>query len=90
MESFFFGVALALAVILLIPFYRVYRGPAVGDRLLGAAAAGTKTLTLVLLIGVLYDRLDMFVDISMGYAILNFAGVIAMSKYFRTQTTARR
>jgi multicomponent Na+:H+ antiporter subunit F len=25
----------------------------------------------------------MFVDISMGYAILNFVGVVAMAKYFK-------
>jgi multicomponent Na+:H+ antiporter subunit F len=83
MEAFFFSIALVLCVALLIPFYRVYRGPTVFDRLLGAAAVGAKTLTLILLFGLMFDRLDMFIDISLGYAILNFVGVIAMAKYFR-------
>ncbi len=83
MELFFSFTAALLAVALLIPFYRVLAGPNVFDRLLGAAAVGAKTITLVLLFGVVYDRLDMFVDIALGYAILNFILVIAMAKYFR-------
>lgn len=83
MHTFFVAMALALGVILLIPFYRVCMGPTVFDRLLGAAAVGSKTITIVLLIGFMFDRIDMFIDISLGYAILNFVGVIAMAKYFK-------
>ena len=84
MEIFFLCIALILCIALLIPFYRVYKGPTVADRLLGASAVGTKTIALILLFGVMFDRLDMFIDISMGYAILNFIGAIAMGKYFRS------
>ena len=84
MDIFFNIVALTLCIALLIPFYRVYKGPTVFDRLLGATAVGAKTLTLILLFGLMFDRLDMFIDISLGYAILNFVGVIAMAKYFRS------
>ena len=83
MDTFFITIALILCISLLIPFYRVYKGPTVFDRLLGAGAVGTKTLTLILLFGLLFDRLDMFIDISLSYAILNFIGVIVMGKYFR-------
>lgn len=84
METFFVTIAAILALVLLIPFYRVYDGPTVFDRLLGSAAVGAKTITLVLLFGVIYDRVDMFVDIALGYAILNFVGAIAMAKYFKS------
>lgn len=84
MHNFFIVIAALLALVLLIPFYRVYKGPTVFDRLLGAAAVGSKTITLVLLFGLTYDRLDMFVDIALGYAILNFVGVIAIAKYFKS------
>ncbi len=90
MDTFFISVALVLCVALLIPFYRVYKGPTVFDRLLGAAAVGAKTLTLILLFGLLFDRVDLFIDISLGYAILNFVGVIAMSKYFRRRERASK
>jgi multicomponent Na+:H+ antiporter subunit F len=86
MTLFFTVVSSLLAIVLLIPFYRVFKGPTVFDRLLGAAAVGAKTITLLLLIGLIYNRLDMVVDIALAYAILNFVGVIAMSKYFRKRT----
>lgn len=83
MQTFFIAIALVLCIALLLPFYRVYKGPTVFDRLLGLAAIGAKILTVILLFGVMFDRLEMFIDISLGYAILNFVGVIAMAKYFR-------
>ncbi|MFW5791640.1 MAG: monovalent cation/H+ antiporter complex subunit F [Desulfohalobiaceae bacterium] len=32
--------------------------------------------------GLLFERFDMFVDIAMAYALLNFMAVLAMSRYF--------
>ncbi|WP_045222186.1 monovalent cation/H+ antiporter complex subunit F [Desulfonatronum thioautotrophicum] len=90
MQTFFISIALVLCIALLIPFYRVYKGPTVFDRLLGAAAVGAKILTLILLFGLMFDRLDMFIDISLGYAILNFVGVIAMAKYFRSSARSAK
>jgi multicomponent Na+:H+ antiporter subunit F len=78
--------ALALGIVLLIPFYRVYKGPTLFDRWLGASAIGSKTITLVLLFGLIYGRLDMFIDISLGYAVLNFVGVVIMAKYLKATT----
>lgn len=83
MHQIFLFMIFMLGVVLLLPFYRVYKGPTIFDRLLGAAAIGTKTITLVLLFGIVYERMDMFVDISLGYATLNFVGVIAMAKYLK-------
>lgn len=78
--------ALILVLIFLIPFYRVYKGPTVFDRLLGVAAVGSKTITLILLFGFIYGRMDMFIDIALAYAVLNFIGVIAMGRYFKKET----
>ena len=57
-------------------------GEALFDRLLGAGAIATKTVVLICLVGVMFERLDMFVDIAVGYAILNFIGNLAIAKYF--------
>jgi multicomponent Na+:H+ antiporter subunit F len=72
-----------VVVIIAIPFYRVINGPTVFDRLLAIGAIGGKVIALILLFGLLFDRLDMFVDIALGYAILNFIAGIAMAEYFR-------
>jgi multicomponent Na+:H+ antiporter subunit F len=74
---------IVVVVIIAIPFYRVVRGPTVFDRLLAIGAIGGKVIALILLFGLLFDRLGMFVDIALGYAVLNFIGGIAMAEYFR-------
>jgi multicomponent Na+:H+ antiporter subunit F len=77
-----------LVFVLALPLYRVVRGPSVFDRLLGAGVIGTKIVTLILLIGELFGRLDMFIDIALAYAILNFIGSLAVAKYMRGGSTA--
>ena len=63
--------------------YRAVFGPTVLDRLIGVNAIGSKTTVLLILIGLLYDRVDMFVDIALAYATLNFIAVLASSRYFQ-------
>lgn len=70
-----------LAIAMLGPVVRLVRGPTVFDRMVGAGAMGTTTLVLVVLLGWVDRRLDMFVDIAMAYAMLNFAGAIVVAKY---------
>lgn len=84
MELFFIFISIGLTVIITIPFYRVVKGPTVFDRLLGAGAIGTKTLVLILLLGHLFDRMDLFIDIALAYSVLNFISVLIIAKYFST------
>lgn len=84
MYDFFTAMAAIFTSIIVIPLYRVVRGPTVFDRLLGASAIGTKTLVLVCLLGFVFGRIEMFVDITLTYAVLNFIGIIAIAKFFET------
>lgn len=70
-------------VAVLIPFYRLAKGPTVFDRLLSVGAIGGKAIALILLIGLTFDQLGMFVDIALAYAILSFIGGVAVAEYFR-------
>ncbi|OQX53359.1 MAG: pH regulation protein F [Candidatus Aminicenantes bacterium 4484_214] len=81
MHSFFTLMAVYLTIIIFVSLYRVLTGPRLMDRMLGAGAIGTKTMVLILLIGYMFDRIDMFIDITLAYAVLNFIGVIAIAKY---------
>jgi multicomponent Na+:H+ antiporter subunit F len=67
---------------MLISLYRAVFGPTVLDRLIGTNAIGSKTVVLLLIIGYLYGRVEMFVDIALAYALLNFIAVLAASRYF--------
>ena len=74
--------AVALLALVLVYVYRLVAGPTVFDRLLGLGGFGTTTTLVLLLVGALYDRLEMFVDISLAYALLSFVGSLAAARYF--------
>jgi multicomponent Na+:H+ antiporter subunit F len=68
---------------MIMSLYRAVFGPTVLDRLIGANAIGSKTVVMLVLIGLIYERVDMFVDIALAYAMLNFIAVLAASRYFQ-------
>ncbi len=82
MNSFFLYIGIYLCFLMFFSLYRAIRGPTVVDRLVGVNAIGSKTVILLLIIGILYERLDMFIDIALAYAMLNFIAVLAASRYF--------
>ncbi|MCF8067853.1 MAG: pH regulation protein F [Desulfobacterales bacterium] len=83
MDDFFLYASLFLCLIMMISLYRAVFGPTVLDRLIGVNAIGSKTTALLILIGIIYHRVEMFVDIALAYALLNFIAVLAASRYFQ-------
>lgn len=81
MDSIFFWYSMALGLLMLLALYRAVSGPTILDRLIGVNAIGTKTTVLLILIGLAYKRVDMFIDIALAYALLNFIAVLAASRY---------
>ncbi len=82
MEKFFTGASVALCLIMFLALYRAVFGPTVFDRIVGAGFLGAKTAVLLVLIGFIYKRVDMFVDLALVYSILNFIGTLIVSKHF--------
>ena len=74
--------ALALLALVMVYIHRLAVGPTVFDRLLGLSGFGTKTTMVLLLMGAVYGRLDMFIDLSLAYALLSFVGAVAAARYF--------
>ncbi|MBT8357340.1 MAG: pH regulation protein F [Desulfobacterales bacterium] len=85
MSDIFLYTGIVLGLLMLLPTYRALFGPTVLDRLVGVNAIGSKTIVILILIGLLYKRVDMFVDIALAYAMLNFIAVLAASHYFQKQ-----
>ena len=85
MGDFFIYTGIFLGLLMLLPTYRSLIGPTVLDRLVGVNAIGSKTIVMLILIGLIYKRVDMFVDIALAYAMLNFIAVLAASRYFQKQ-----
>ncbi|HLA48151.1 MAG: pH regulation protein F [Nitrospinae bacterium RIFCSPLOWO2_12_39_16] len=85
MENFFLAIALILCFLVLLCLYRGIFGPTILDRIISISVIGTKTTIILVLIGFIYGRMDMFVDISIAYALLNFIATLAAAKFFRTR-----
>ena len=83
METFFLYASIYLSAVMVLSLYRAIFGPTVLDRLIGVNAIGSKTTALLVLIGLIYQRVDMFVDIALAYAMLNFIAVLGASRYFQ-------
>ena len=81
MKIFLLYILVSLAILLGVYLYRVLQGPTIFDRVLGLNGISTKAIILLIVIGVYFERVDMFVDISTGYALLNLVGVLAVAKY---------
>ncbi len=83
MENFFLAISLILGLLILLSLYRGVFGPTVFDRIIGVGFVGSKTLVILVLMGFIYKRVDMFVDISLAYSILIFIGTLVFAKYFQ-------
>jgi multicomponent Na+:H+ antiporter subunit F len=83
MDKIFFYSTIYLSVIMAVSLYRAVLGPTILDRLIGVNAIGSKTTALLVLIGLIYHRVDMFIDIALAYAMLNFIAVLAASRFFQ-------
>lgn len=64
-----------------VSFYRLVAGPRVYNRLLASGAIGTNAIAILAVMGYIFERPDMFVDLALTYALLNFVGTAAVAKY---------
>lgn len=60
---------------------RVFRGPTVFDRMNGLGVITADTILLIVIFGFLDNRPEMFVDLSLAYAMMGCLGSIALAKY---------
>ena len=81
MKIFFLYIMVLLAILLGVYLYRVLQGPTIFDRVLGLNGISTKAIILLIVMGSYFERVDMFIDISTGYVLLNLVGALAVAKY---------
>jgi multicomponent Na+:H+ antiporter subunit F len=81
MKTFLPYILVLLSILLGAYLYRVLQGPTIFDRVLGLNGISTKAIILLIVMGTYFERVDMFVDISTGYALLNLVGALAVAKY---------
>ena len=82
MPVFFIAVSLVILFAVLLSLYRVFMGPVIIDRIIGVNVIGTKTIAVIVLTGFIFERVEFFIDIAFVYALINFIGALAFSKFF--------
>ncbi|MGA0241899.1 MAG: monovalent cation/H+ antiporter complex subunit F [Candidatus Marinamargulisbacteria bacterium] len=89
MLNIFLYVAMVLITLMALLVYRMIVGPTVIDRILAVNVIGTKSIVLLIIMGILFHRVEMFIDIALGYGLLNFIASLAAAKYFKKHKMLR-
>lgn len=74
--------AIAILIAMALTLWRLFAGPTLYDRVLAVNTFGTLAVLLIAILGYLAGRPE-FLDIALLYALINFAGTIAILKFFR-------
>ena len=82
MNSFLVGITVFIAILTAACLYRVAVGKTIFDRIIATALVGTNGFIMLTLIGFIFGRISMFVDLAIAYALLNFVVIIVLGKYF--------
>jgi multicomponent Na+:H+ antiporter subunit F len=82
MTSLAAPLALLIVLSIVVTLAVVVRRPGVFDRIIGVGVVGTKTTVLLAYLGLLFGRVDAFVDIALTYGLLNFVLTLAVARYF--------
>ncbi len=81
MGDFFLIVSMIMGFLVLVSLYRGIGGPGFLNRIVAINVIGTKIVVIMTVIGFIFQRVELFVDTSLGYALLNFIGTLAAAKY---------
>lgn len=85
-----FAVLTAIVLVLTGPFlYRAIAGPTLFDRVVALNGGGTLVPVLLVLIGLDYDRTDMFIDLALALFLLNLFTTLLIARYVREKERAR-
>jgi multicomponent Na+:H+ antiporter subunit F len=84
-----FGALAAIILLLTVPFIgRVIAGPTIFDRVQALNGMGTLIPLLMIMIGLVYGRVDMFVDLALALFLLNLFTTLLVARYVRDQAEA--
>ena len=87
--SMFGAAAAAVLVSMFLVLVRAFRGPTVFDRILAINSFGTLTVLLIAVHGYLAGRPE-FLDLALVYALINFVGTIAVTRFMQFQRFGSR
>ncbi|MFU8841726.1 MAG: monovalent cation/H+ antiporter complex subunit F [Nitriliruptoraceae bacterium] len=87
MSPFLVTCMVLTAVLIAAGLFRVYAGPTVFDRLVAVAMVSVNGIIVLVLLGLAFERPDLFFDIALGFAMLAFLFPVVLGRYFERHGT---
>jgi multicomponent Na+:H+ antiporter subunit F len=88
MSEFFLAIALFLLINILVGLYRVFRGPAMGDRMLALQLFGTTGVAILLLLAQSFEE-PALRDVALVFALLAVLAMVAYVKFVGPEARIR-
>ncbi|MBU4174595.1 MAG: hypothetical protein KKB90_09515 [Actinobacteria bacterium] len=82
-NEFLLAVAVVLIINAFLCLYRAAAGPTIQDRIVGINIVNTKTMVVLLILSTFLGE-ELYLDIALAYALLNFVVTITISRYIET------
>lgn len=87
--SVLFGSTVSVILLVIASFTgRVIVGPTIFDRVVALNGIGTLVPVLMVLVGLIYGRVDMFVDVALALYLLNLFTTLLIARYVRAKAEA--
>ena len=79
----FYITMICLILLMFVVVFAILRGPTMIDRVLAVNIIGTKAVSLLVLVGVILDKIDMYIDLALTYALLNFLSSLVAGRFIK-------
>ena len=81
METFFLCILIGIIILTCLMLIFLFMGTSIYDKLIGILVLSTKVILILILIGFVDGRGDMYVDIAISYGILGFISSVILAKF---------
>ena len=81
MQILFTAMLVGTILMIGLMLIRVFKGPSVFDRLNGIFVIGIDVIMVILFVGFVDGRFDMYVDIAISYGLLGFLSTVMIAKF---------
>ena len=82
LDPFLVAATIVVALLIAAGLLRVHAGPTVFDRLVAVSLVSVNGIAIIVLVGFLLGRPDLFLDIALGFALLVFLLPLTLGRYF--------
>ena len=80
-QSVYIAVLIVLALLVILSFIRVIKGPRLADRVVGVNVIGTLTIMMICVLSLMLAE-GYLLDVALIYAMISFLAVVVLTKIY--------